>query len=81
MRSDFIQIFLDFFLTLFHFLLLLLQNHPVILIVILITISQEEILEHISHCSILRTLIESQISALAEVFGEFNRISFAKDFD
>jgi len=79
--SDFLYVISDFFFPLFHFFFLFGQNDPVVLIVILVAVSLEEILEHVSHGTVLRSLIESQVSALAQILGELDWIAFAEHFD
>ena len=81
MRSDIFYVFSGFLLTLLHFLLLLGKDDPVVLVVILVSVSGEEVLEHVLHRAILRALVEPQVSALAEVLGELHGVSLAEDFN
>ena len=56
---------------------LLPQDHPVILVVIFVSVFLEELLEHGLHGTVLRFFIESKVSALAEIFGKLSRVTFA----
>lgn len=80
-RSDVFYVLSGFLLALLHFLLLFGENDPVILVVILVAVSGEKVLEHVLHGAVLGTLVESQVSALAEVLGELDGVSLAEDLD
>ena len=62
-------------------LLLLVQNHPIVLIVVLVSVSLEEFPEHVSNSCVLRPLVEPQVSALAEILGELSWVALAQDLN
>ena len=68
-------------LMLFNTILLLSKDDPVVLIVILVAVSLEEVLEHVSHGSVLRSLIKSEVSALTEILHKLNWVSLAENFN
>ncbi len=80
-ESNFFHVFFSLLLALFHFLLLLCQDHPIVLIVILVTVSLEQVFEHVLHGTVLRPFIKSQVPALAQILGEFDRVSLAKSLN
>jgi hypothetical protein len=79
-RSNFLDIFLDFFLFL-QFVLLFTQNDPVVLVVILVAVALEQVLKHVPHDCVLGSLVEAEVSALAQVLHELNGITLAQHFD
>lgn len=81
MRSDVLYVFSGFLLALLHLLLLLGEDHPVVLVVVLVPVAREQVLEHVLHGAVLGTLVEPQVPALAEVLGELNGVSLAEDLD
>ena len=80
-RSDVLYVFSGFLLALLHFLLLLGENDPIVLVVILVAVAGEKVLEHVLHGAVLRALVEPQIPALAEVLGELDGVPLAEDLD
>ena len=67
-----------FFVKLFLFLC---KNYPIVLIIILVSALSEKIFEHGSHLRVIGSFIKSEVSACAEIFGEFNRVTFAENFN
>jgi len=51
------------------------------LIVVLVAIPLKQILEHISHGGVLRSLIKSQVACLTEIFGELHRVALAQNLN
>ena len=81
MRSDVLYVFSGFLLALLHFLLLLGENDPIVLVVIFVAVAGEKVLEHVSHGRVLRTLVETQVAALAQVLHELNGVALAEHLD
>jgi len=69
------------FFLLVELLLLLCQNNPIVLVIILVAALVEKLLEHASHGGVVGSFIESQVSACAQVLGEFNWVTLAQDLD
>ena len=80
-HSFFLILLLHFFLFLLNFILLLSHNHPIVLIIKLVTTLIEKLLELTSHLRVVRTFVESQISACTQVLGELSWVSFAQNFN
>lgn len=59
-------------------LLLLLHNHPIILIIIAKPTIFEQFLKHRLECSIGRSFVELQISALVEIVGKLWWVALAE---
>ena len=78
--SDFLDVFFDFLLFL-KSVLLLAQDDPVVLVVILVAVALEKIFEHVPHSCVLRSFVESQVSALAEILHELNRVALAQNLN
>ena len=79
--SDLLGLISGSVLVLFNALLLLPQDDPVVLVVILVAVSLEEIFEHVLHGRVLRSLIEPEVPALAEILHELDWVSLAEHFD
>ena len=79
-RSSLDVVFQLFFLFL-HAFLLLGQDHPVVLVVVLVPVSLEQLLEHRPHRRVVRALIETQVSGLTQILRELDWVSLAEDFD
>ena len=75
--SYFLNVVLYALFTLLSLLLFFIENYPIVLIVEFVTISLKQILEHVSHRSVVRALVKSQISTLTQIFCELNRVALA----
>lgn len=81
MRSDFLDVLPGLLLPLLHFLLLLGQDDPIVLVVVLVAIPLEQVLKHALHRAVLRPFVEAEVPALAEVLGELNWVALAEHLD
>lgn len=63
------------------FLFLFCEHHPVVLVVVLVTVASEEFLEHGPHGRVIGSLVESKVPGLAQILGELHWVAFAKDFN
>ena len=79
--SDFFGLISWTILMFLNPLLLLSQDDPVVLVIVLVAVSLEKIFEHVLHGSVLRSFIESQVSALTQILDELNRVALAEDLD
>lgn len=64
-----------------NFFFFVCEDNPIILVVIFVSTSAEQVLEHGSHRGVVGSLIEPQIPGLAEILGELNGVILAKNFD
>ena len=81
MKSLFLIHLFVLFLLLVQLFPLLGQNHPVVLVVVLVPALSEQLLEHSPHLRVVWTLVESQVPASAQILSELNRVSFAENFN
>ena len=79
--SNFFDILLGLLFPLLSLLPHLVEPYPVILVVELVAVPLEQIFEHLLHGGVVGSLVESQISALAEVLGELNGVALAEDLN
>ena len=81
MSSHFLGLIARSVLVFFDAVLLLAQNDPVVLVVVLVAVALEEVLEHVPHSGVLGSLVEAEVPALAEVLDELDGVALAEHLD